>query len=360
MNDFKLVSILKELSPTFRKGDKKISGISRLENESGTCTFSLSLINLSGKQNGEYFAYVFLPKQSVLTFNLGCSPLSFTAEIEKTLDLSNIAVGLIYVENFIPEMVAFFTNNEKSLPLATCKKIVANKCLLNKQENADTPLEEDVYFPGSPSIPCPSTPVAPYIPKVNPNGEPSTPTEEPYNDEVVVTENYFDKDFSLEKNLSIIKRWDLNYDSTKNDEPCCECQEKTIENGKEFNGVQNETPIFNGEKHNDKTPYFLTVKKDLEDLFFKFEKEENLERIIFNSKFVKINYSENKYYVVGVIYEQGVEKYICYGVPSPYSETPPKELDGFCSFIPLSIFAVKGDGYFMMFQDAITGECVKK
>ena len=46
-------------------------------------------------------------------------------------------------------------------------------------------------------------------------------------------------------------------------------------------------------------------------------------------------------------------------MPSVYSETPPKELDGYCSFIPLSVFDMKGDGFWMMFQDAVTGECIK-
>ena len=64
--------------------------------------------------------------------------------------------------------------------------------------------------------------------------------------------------------------------------------------------------------------------------------------------------------IVGLVKEGGKEKYICYGVPAVYSKEPPKELKGFCSFIPLSVFDMKGDGYWMMFQDAVTGECIKK
>ena len=75
---------------------------------------------------------------------------------------------------------------------------------------------------------------------------------------------------------------------------------------------------------------------------------------------MKINYSQSGYYVVGVINENKTPKYICYGVPAVYSKTPPKELDGFCTFIPLSIFSLDGDGFWMMFQDAVTGECIKK
>ena len=90
-----------------------------------------------------------------------------------------------------------------------------------------------------------------------------------------------------------------------------------------------------------------------------FPEEPALSKIIPESRWAKINYSSDKFYVVGVINENEKEKYICYGVPAKYSAKPPKELKGFCSFVPLSYFDMKGDGYWMMFQSAITGECVK-
>ncbi len=138
-----------------------------------------------------------------------------------------------------------------------------------------------------------------------------------YDDEVVATENYFENEMDYNDYI------DLENDDIK------------------------------------KEPYVLKIKQELDDVFSKFEKEETLERIIPNSKWVKINYSKNKYYVVGLMYENGNEKYICYGVPAPYSTTPPLELKGYCSFVPISVFNLKGDGYWIMFQDANSGTCVK-
>ena len=80
--------------------------------------------------------------------------------------------------------------------------------------------------------------------------------------------------------------------------------------------------------------------------------------MFYDSTFVKIAYAEDKYYVVGLVKEEQKEKYICYGVPGEYSTTPPKELKGYCSFVPTSIFDMQGNGYWMMFQCAITGECL--
>ena len=77
-----------------------------------------------------------------------------------------------------------------------------------------------------------------------------------------------------------------------------------------------------------------------------------------DSVFVKVPYSKEKFYVVGLVKELGVEKYICYGVPSTYSAEPPKALKGYASFIPLSLFNLHGDGFWIMFQDAISGKCI--
>ena len=112
--------------------------------------------------------------------------------------------------------------------------------------------------------------------------------------------------------------------------------------------------------HNENCSYYQKAKRELEEVFSRFPIEEDLVKIFPESKWCKVYYECEKYYVVGVIKENDEEKYICYGVPATYSPTPPKELKGYCSFIPLSVFALKGEGYWMIFQDAITGECIKQ
>jgi hypothetical protein len=61
---------------------------------------------------------------------------------------------------------------------------------------------------------------------------------------------------------------------------------------------------------------------------------------------------------VGLIKENDREKYICYGVPTENSKTPPKQLQGFCSFVALEN-CNDYKGFWMMFQDAQDGKCVK-
>ena len=64
------------------------------------------------------------------------------------------------------------------------------------------------------------------------------------------------------------------------------------------------------------------------------------------------------YYVFGVVSEDGQPKYICFAVPEPYRETPPETLRGFTQFVPRDPLRPYGDGYFMMFQSAVSGRTI--
>ncbi len=105
------------------------------------------------------------------------------------------------------------------------------------------------------------------------------------------------------------------------------------------------------------TTYYDTVKEEIEKLFGRFPHEPALEDLITDSRFVRVQYDERgKYYVVGVVYDQRDPAFICYGVPEPYAPAPPKELSGFSAFVPKNPARPYGDGYFMMFQSARTGQ----
>ncbi len=105
------------------------------------------------------------------------------------------------------------------------------------------------------------------------------------------------------------------------------------------------------------TTYYDTVKEEIEKLFGRFPHEPALEDLITDSRFVRVQYDERgKYYVVGVVYDQRDPAFICYGVPEPYAPAPPKELSGFSAFVPKNPAKPYGDGYFMMFQSAVTGQ----
>lgn len=106
--------------------------------------------------------------------------------------------------------------------------------------------------------------------------------------------------------------------------------------------------------------FYDEVKKQISDLFTTYPEEEFLTQIIPHSKWVRVDYEKNgHYYVVGLIYEDGILKYICYGLPGLHSETPPKEMEIYSQWLPLDKDKPTEFGYWISYQDADTGESIQ-
>lgn len=368
MSFYKKVLVVKQLEKGYSSNERQMSGIARIERENGVCEFFLSVINLSAVKHGEYFAFVLDGSGKLFDFSLGSHPDFLAKPFPSPINTENFSVGIVFVDCYIPITVAFATTYSLENALVNFKKSVAD-FLANKhradrkKEQTEKPDENEPY---EQSFPNPSPIKPPYPPAPEPNPTITPPDEfslgqkefNAYNDEAVATENYFDFDDVKDK-LSKIKELDDEKLRLENELPYSRGKEKAQESQADGHSAYDETDKNEGEEFSKKSPYYLTVEGELEEIFDKFPEEKELKKTFFNSRFAKVFYSDTKYYVVGVIKENDQLKYICYGVPATYSKEPPKELKGYCSFIPLSIFSLLGDGYWMMFQDAITGKCVK-
>lgn len=348
----KKVLVLKRTENDFSVFKKALSGIARVEIESGVAELHVSLINLPQSLQGEYFALAIDSEKREHFFNLGSRPtasamiFNVCPEVEK-----GVAVGVYVVKDGIPITLAFAETDGFYLTLSDFKRAVAEKCiadrkLLQKKED----LSETEAFEQTKDVP-----------ENPPNSSPEAETIkiDAYNDEAVATENYYNLERSIDEKLKAIEELsdgNLRFEnelpidgSEKKEEACASCANRT----------QNEADARSRRERSEKEPYFISVGGELKEIFEKFPPEICLEKAFTDSKWARINYSKDKYYVVGIIKEDGAEKYICYGVPAVYSAEPPEELKGYCSFIPLSVFDMNGDGYWMMFQDAVSGNCIK-
>ena len=167
-----------------------------------------------------------------------------------------------------------------------------------------------------------------------------------YDDDKIATENYYD-------NRLIDKDLDDEEQTYRNDETSpkdLSTQKERVQSEKTF---YDETG-FNAIKSQDDF-YELQAKSRLSELFSVCEEVECLKSVIPNSRFVKVNYTNSSFYIVGIIEENDKPKYICYGVSGVYGY-PPKSLSDFCHFVPKSLFDLSRDGYYMIFQSAKTGE----
>ncbi len=104
-----------------------------------------------------------------------------------------------------------------------------------------------------------------------------------------------------------------------------------------------------------KATFFERNSAQIEKLMNSFERFSAMEKMIPGSRFVKINYDKKRYYIVGVIGRD----YICYGVPSMYSSVPPEMFDGYARWLPFNADFPHGEGFWMMYQDGISGETLK-
>jgi len=120
---------------------------------------------------------------------------------------------------------------------------------------------------------------------------------------------------------------------------------------------QNGSIVTQSAKNNRALTFYERISEQLNNLFDTYPVENKLNQILPDTRWVRIDYDNSgRYYCIGLI---GVRPdYICYAVPSIYTETPPKELDGYCQWLPLDDLSPKSNGYWILYQDAVTGESI--
>ncbi len=122
------------------------------------------------------------------------------------------------------------------------------------------------------------------------------------------------------------------------------------ENESEVGAFSLDTVRFDG------TNFYLSVKPQLDEIFVCFPECEDLEAVVPNSKWAKIQV-EDGFYVVGLILDGEVVRYISYGVPATKNSCPPSEIRDVAVW--LDDGKKEGKGYWVIYQDAMTGQCLK-
>ncbi len=195
----------------------------------------------------------------------------------------------------------------------------------------------------------------------------------------------FDIDFEKEERVQIEKQIDETL--CQCDKDCANCvykkfffeskqNQEVAFQGVEKNRVEEElikAPSLNEEaipeevpqsKEEDTHKEALFIDKlmpQINKLFEDHPLEENLQRLMPFSKWVKVDYEDDgDFYVFGLLYDENQNvQYVCYGVPAVFEEEPPKELSGYPIWLPFDKENREGFGYWLTYQDASTGEPVR-
>lgn len=98
--------------------------------------------------------------------------------------------------------------------------------------------------------------------------------------------------------------------------------------------------------------FYAGIRARLEEALTVNPREEDLERLIPESQWVKVFYEGDDYYVIGEIRENGAPHLVGYGVPGMADVVPPEEVRDVTDFLPVA----EGKGYWLLFQSAENGE----
>lgn len=108
----------------------------------------------------------------------------------------------------------------------------------------------------------------------------------------------------------------------------------------------------------DGTNFYHAIKPQLDEMFICYPDEDRLNAIVPNSKWVRVD-AEEDYYVVGLLFDLESPAFICYGIPSLFSNRPPSDIADMCVWLPLDADKPDADGYWIIYQSAVNGAIVK-
>lgn len=161
--------------------------------------------------------------------------------------------------------------------------------------------------------------------------------------------------YNLEDDVSEIVEQNLKEDETFEDcNKCVNCKYRKC-----FYEEENTVETNTSSEEIIESNFYDDIKSQIEDIFNTHKNEKVLEELVPNSKWVRVDFADGQnYYVLGLIYEDDKINYIVYGLPAKDNLTPPEDLKEYAQWLPLDINNSSKDGYWLVYQSAISGESV--
>lgn len=327
----KRLCVLKQIKRGFTADGAPLSGAVHAERLGGELTLTVKLLGVAPVRegryalvvwvDGKYFYFALSDSGPVKLENAPSLHDGFSALI---LFVKNEAEPLAYGHcgfapaEYQPLLRAFEEEGEKK----------------KRKAPIPTPLSPNQI----PGIPSPQVPLAPGVP-VPDSGEAEKAERAVYDDEAIADSNYFsgeEHDGKAHENENA---------------SCGGCGQKEKGTGA-GNASSHEAddavhPFYRGGGHT----YYDSVREKVEEAFAKFPKAEALSTAVTDSEWIHANGA-----YLGIVYRNGQPRYLC--VAAEANGDPPEEMKENCVFVPKTPFT-EDEGYYVVFQDADTGEVVK-
>ena len=318
----KKMCILRQVKQGFSGDGKTLSGLIKVEQYGKNIAVEVSVVNFAPLSSGEY--YCLLADEKLKTELLPLRGKSIF-NIVSDLDFSGGFCGVIcFVKNEIVP-IAYGVNGNK---IYDFKHLLKN---VLPQADEDTEKSAEKFAFSSAQA----------------DEEPQPPKK--YDDERVATDNYYKQESMENERVEFAKgAYHVRVEDSNQGEISV-----AGKNAPTDEDAQNVLHPFT--THSD--GYYQSVRAEIDELFKNHPKDDTLSSVFPSSEWVKIE-KNGKSFLVGVVYEEWKAKYVCYALPTERKALPPDEIKDVCVFVPVSPLE-DADGYFVIFQSAATGECIK-
>ena len=335
MNYVKKMCILRQIKQGFSGDGKPLSGLIKIEQYGKNLAVEISIINFAPLAFGEYYCLLSDGKGKTEMLALrGKSIFNILSDV----DISGGFCGIIcHVKNEVTPIAYGINGNGvydwRAILNATLPPVFPH---FSADKTATTEIAEAAAL--TPTEPPKNAPV-----------KPIETTKTPYDDEEVATENYYKEQENEREQFS---QTQIHARTKSTNQEQDEEERTALAENVDAESVLH--PIAT-----DPDGYYLSVKAEIDELFAKYPRDDTLCGAFSCSEWVRVQGEKaSPQYLVGVLYDDGKAKYICYALAAKDKDNPPEEIRDVCSFVPTSIYS-DTQGFFVIFQSATNGVCVK-
>ncbi len=354
MNYVKKMCILRQIKQGFSGDGKTLSGLVKVEQYGKNLAVEVSIINFAPLVSGEYYCLLSDGKGKTEMLSLrGKSIFNILTDADVSTGFCAI---ICYVKTEVVP-IAYGINgngaydwrailNKAMPPVFPRRREDENTAFttppsLFTEENEPTVYEVNAKIPlAEPLPPIEEIPLAELVEE--------TPTAL-YDDERLAGRNYYE-----EEQNERVQPAQANENARTQSPDKNEGEEEGTDFAEDDDAAGVLHPFKTGGDG-----YYRSVKRELDELFEKYPADKTLANAFQRSVWARLKGTANApQFLVGALYEEGAVAYICYAIAAEDQENPPQEIKGVCSFVPISPL-VGAEGFFVIFQSAASGECVK-
>lgn len=334
MRYIKKMCILRQAKQGFSDDGKSLSGLIKTEQYGKNLAVEVSIINFAPLSSGEYYCILADAHGRVEMLALrGKSIFNILTDIDTE---NGFCAIVCFVKNDVVP-IAYGVNGDN---VYDWKKILSSIHKNSPQNTAppvgDTAISQDLKKEYAKEATPPTTPTPP-------------PIADEYNDEKLAIENYYQEQENGQELLQETHENALSQSATK--------KQTSEERTNLSQDVDDESVLHPFTTESD--GYYRSVKAEIDELLQNYPKDDTLLGAFSCSEWVRVKgEKDNPKYLVGIVYQDGKARYICYALYAEDKTAPPKEIKDVCAFVPSSLFD-EDKGFFVIFQSAATGECVK-